>query len=181
MVSSNVGELLRKARESRRLTVSQVADATKIKSDHITALEAGDFNPFSAPVYIRGHVKSLVRHYHLDRSNVLAALDAELARTEKFAEPPSLIPREKGVLDWIMLQFSKLNLRLLLPLILLALCIGLVVWAYGAWRRQQSIDPLLNLGPGYYKLPPEKSVVEYLSFPPGAVPTNAPAKTPNAP
>ena len=54
MSSSSVGEQLRKARESRRLTLSQVADATKIKSDHIAALEEGDFHPFSAPVYIRG-------------------------------------------------------------------------------------------------------------------------------
>ena len=50
MASSSVGEQLRKARETRRLTVSQVADATKIKSDHITALEESDFSPFSAPV-----------------------------------------------------------------------------------------------------------------------------------
>lgn len=179
MSSSSVGEQLRKAREARRFTVSQVADATKIKSDHITALEAGDFHPFSAPVYIRGHVKSLARHYHLDVPNVLADLDAELARTEEFAEPPSLIPREKGVLDWVTLQLSKLNLRFLLPLIALVLLLALVVWAYGAWRRHQSADPLSDLGPGYYKPPPEKNVVEYLPFPAGAVPTNAPGKMPN--
>ncbi len=180
MASSSVGEQLRKARESRRLTASQVADATKIKTDHIVALEEGDFHPFSAPVYIRGHVKSLARHYKLDVPNVLADLDAELARTEEFAEPPSLIPREKGVLDWVTLQLSKLNLRLLLPLVAVGLFVWLAVWAYGAVRRQQSADPLSNLGPGYYQPPAEKNVVEYLPFPPGAVPSNAPAKMPNA-
>lgn len=180
MASSSVGEQLRKARESRRLTVSQVADATKIKSDHIIALEESDFSPFSAPVYIRGYTKSLARHYKLDVPNVVADLDAELAQTKEFAEPPSLIPREKGVLDWVTLQFSKLNLRLLVPIVALALLISLVVWGYTAWRRHQSADPLSNLGPGYYKAPPEKSVVEYLPFPPGAVPTNAPAKLPTA-
>ena len=174
MASSSVGEQLRKARESRRLTVSQVADATKIKSDHITALEESDFSPFSAPVYIRGYTKSLARHYKLDVPNVVADLDAELAQTKEFAEPPSLIPREKGVLDWITLQLSKLNLRLLLPLVAVALLVSLVVWAYTAWRRHQSADPLSNLGSGYYRPPPEKGVVEYLPLPPGAVPTNAP-------
>lgn len=175
MSSSSVGEQLRTARETRRLTVSQVADATKIKSDHILALEAGDFSPFSAPVYIRGYTKSLARQYQLDVPNVLADLDAELALTKEFSEPPSLIPREKGILDWITLQLSKLNLRLLLPLIVVAVLVLLVVWAYTAWRRHQSADPLSNLGPGYYKPPAEKNVVEYLPFPPGAVPTNAPA------
>ncbi|MBI5801694.1 MAG: helix-turn-helix domain-containing protein [Verrucomicrobia bacterium] len=176
MASSSVGEQLRKARETRRFTVSQVADATKIKSDHIAALEEGDFHPFSAPVYIRGYTKTLARHYKLDVPNVLADLDAELAQTKEFAEPPSLMRREKGVLDWITLQLSKLNLRLLLPLIAFAVLLSLLLWAYTAWRRHQSVDPLSNLGPGYYKSPPEKSVVEYLPFPPGAVPTNTPAQ-----
>ncbi len=175
MSSSSVGEQLRQARETRRLTVSQVADATKIKSDHIIALEEGDFSPFSAPVYIRGHTKSLARHYKLDVPNVLLDLDAELALTKEFSEPPSLIPREKGILDWVTLQLSKLNLRLLLPLIVVAAVIALAVWAYTAWRRHQSADPLSNLGAGYYKAPPEKHAVEYLPFPPGAVPTNTPA------
>ncbi|PAW81007.1 MAG: hypothetical protein B9S33_17525 [Pedosphaera sp. Tous-C6FEB] len=180
MASSSVGEQLRTARETRRLTVSQVADATKIKSDHISALEESDFSPFSAPVYIRGYTKSLARHYKLDVPNVLADLDAELALTKEFAEPPSLIPREKGVLDWVTLQLSKLNLRLLLPLVAIAALVALVVWGYTAWRRHQSADPLTNLGPGYYKAPAEKSLVEYLPFPPGAVPTNVPARMPNA-
>ena len=176
MASSSVGEQLRKARETRRLTVSQVADATKIKSDHITALEESDFSPFSAPVYIRGYTKNLARHYNLDVPNVVADLDAELAQTKEFSEPPSLIPREKGVVDWITLQLSKLNLRLFLPLIALALIVSLLVWGYTAWRRHRSADPLSNLGAGFYKAPPEKSVVEYLPFPPGAVPTNAPTQ-----
>ena len=175
MASSSVGEQLRKARESRRLTVSQVADATKIKTDHITALEEGDFHPFSAPVYIRGHVKSLARHYKLEVASLLADLDAELSRTEEFAEPPSLIPREKGMVDWLTLQLSKLNLRVVLPVIALGLVVWLAVWAYGAWRRHAAADPLSNLGSGYYQPPAEKSIVEYLPFPPGAVSTNPPA------
>lgn len=174
MATSSVGEQLQKAREAQRLTVAQVAEATKIKSDHILALEEGDFSPFSAPVYIRGHVKSIARHYKLDVPNLLTDLDAELAQTKEFSEPPSLIPREKGILDWLTLQFSKLNLRLLLPLLAFAALISLALWAYTAWRRYQSTDPLSNLGPGYYKPAQEKSVVEYLPLPPS--PTNSPAR-----
>lgn len=173
-MSSSVGEQLRRAREAARLTPQQVGDITKIKSDHVLALEEGDFHQFSAPVYIRGHVKLLARHYKLNVVSVLADLDAELAQTDEFCDPPSLIPREKGVLDWVTLQLSKLNLRVLLPLIGLALFVGLVWWSYAAWRRHQAADPLSDLGPGYYKAPPEKSVVEYLPMP--AAPTNGPAR-----
>ena len=173
-MSSSVGEQLRCAREAAGLTPHEVGEITKIKTDHILALENGDFHPFSAPVYIRGHVKSLASRYKLDVPNVLADLDDELSRTKEFSEPPSLIPREKGVLDWVTLQLSKLNLRVLLPLIGVALIVSFLVWSYTAWRRYQSSDPLSNLGPGYYKAPAEKSVVEYLPLPPA--PTNPPAR-----
>ena len=170
-MSSSVGEQLRRARDAARLSPQQVGDITKIKSDHVLALEEGDFKQFSAPVYIRGHVKLLARHYKLNVPAVMADLDAELAQTDEFCDPPSLIPREKGVLDWVTLQLSKLNLRVLLPLISLVVLLCLVWWGYANWRRHQSADPLADLGPGYYKAPPEKSVVEYLPMP--AVPTNA--------
>ena len=51
---STVAEQLRSAREARKLTIYQVAETTKIRTDHIRALEVGNFEVFSAPVYIRG-------------------------------------------------------------------------------------------------------------------------------
>ena len=41
---STVAEQLRTAREAKNLTVQQVADVTKIRTDHVRALEEGDFN-----------------------------------------------------------------------------------------------------------------------------------------
>jgi cytoskeletal protein RodZ len=56
-----VAEQLRAARETKKLTVQQVADKTKIRTDHVRALEDGNFSVFSAPVYIRGSVKNTPR------------------------------------------------------------------------------------------------------------------------
>ena len=53
-----VAEQLRRAREEQKLTVYQVAEITKIKTDHIRALESGAWENFSAPVYIRGFVRT---------------------------------------------------------------------------------------------------------------------------
>lgn len=78
------------------MSAQQVGDLTKIKSDHVLALEEGDFRQFSAPVYIRGHVKLLARHYKLNVAAVLADLDAELAQTDEFRDPPSLIPGRRA-------------------------------------------------------------------------------------
>ncbi len=58
MVMSTVAEQLRLAREAKQLTVEQVAEMTKIRTDHLRALEEGNFAVFSAPIYIRGSVKN---------------------------------------------------------------------------------------------------------------------------
>jgi len=78
-----VAEQLRTAREAQKLTIHAIAETTKVRSDHIRALEAGDFNVFSAPVYIRGFVRTYATLLKLDVPQVMAALDTELRQTEK--------------------------------------------------------------------------------------------------
>ena len=51
-----VADQHRQGREAKGLTIQQAADITKIRTDHLRALEAGEFATFSAPVYIRGFV-----------------------------------------------------------------------------------------------------------------------------
>src|SRR5271157_3332457 len=106
---STVAEQLRTAREAKNLTVEQVAEATKIRTDHIRALEEGKFNVFSATIYIRGSVKNYAKLLKLDEAPLLAALDAELKGTEKFSEPPPLVEPKKTLLDALILLLAKLN------------------------------------------------------------------------
>ena len=90
MAMSTVAEQLRVAREARKLTIEQVAEVTKIRTDYIRALEEGNFNVFSAPIYIRGSVKNYATLLKLDVPQIMAVLTDELGRTEKFSEPPPL-------------------------------------------------------------------------------------------
>src|SRR5262249_51154526 len=106
-----VAEQLRAAREARNLSVNEVADTTKIRTDHIRALEAGDFDAFTAPVYIRGFVRCYATLLKLDVPQIMKSLDGELGQTEKFSEPPPLDGQRRGALDFVMLQLSKLNWR----------------------------------------------------------------------
>ena len=59
--------------QSRRL--HQVADHTKIRTDHVRALEEGQFGAFSATVYIRGSVKIYAKLLKLDEAKLLATLE----------------------------------------------------------------------------------------------------------
>lgn len=145
---SPVAQQLREAREARNLTIEQVVEITKIRTDHLRALEEGNFDVFSAPVYLRGFVRGYAALLKLDVAQVMAALDAELAQTTKFAEPPALAERPRGVVDFIMLQLSQVDWRKASVgggIILLALLV-FSVWV--GWRRH---DPLKGLKPPIYQ------------------------------
>ena len=145
-----VAELLRHAREEQKLNIYQVAEITKIKTDHIRALEAGQYDAFSAPVYIRGFVRTYAKALKLDVAQVSSALDAELARTERFSGPPPLDDRPRGTLDYFMLQLSKLNWRIVGTLLGVAVVL-LVLFVALRGCGSRKADPLRGLGPGLYQ------------------------------
>src|SRR5258708_29776497 len=97
---STVAEELRQAREAQNLRVYQVAEVTKIRTDHIRALDEGNYDVFSAPVYIRGFVRNYAGFLKLDVPKIMALLGTELAQSEKHHEPPPLLERRRGVIDF---------------------------------------------------------------------------------
>src|SRR5215471_1946532 len=106
-----VPEQLRQARQAQNLTVHQVAEITKIRTDHIRALEEGNYSVFSAPVYIRGFVRTYAGIVKLDVPQIMAALDAELGQNKKFREEPPISGPPRSLTDFFMLQLSKLDWR----------------------------------------------------------------------
>lgn len=161
-----VAEQLRSARETQGLTVYQIAEITKIKTDHVRALEEGNYDAFTAPVYIRGFVRTCARVLKLDVQDVMAALEVELSQTEKFHDPPPLTNQPRGFLDVVMLQMSKVNWRVALPSLAVAVALLVIILGYRAWRGHQARDPLSGLGPGLYESPKGKQSGETLPLPP---------------
>src|SRR5688500_5826347 len=70
-----VGDKLREAREGAGRTVRDLSDQTKIRTDHLEALEEGRYEVFSAPVYIRGFIRSYAGALNLNVAEILAELD----------------------------------------------------------------------------------------------------------
>ena len=147
-----VAEQLRAAREAKNLSINEVAEITKIRGDHIRALEEGNFDIFVAPVYIRGFTRTYGTLLKLDVPQLIKALEVELGQTEKFAEPPPLTDNKKGAVDFVTLQLSKLNLHrreLLIGLAVLALIlVGVLVW-----RNWHPSNPTANLAPARVQAP----------------------------
>jgi cytoskeleton protein RodZ len=161
---STVAEKLRQAREAQNLTINHVAEITKIRTDHIRALEEGNFDVFSAPVYIRGFVRTYSTLLKLDVPQTMAALDAELGKTEKFSEPPPLTDQKKGPLDFLMLQLSRMDLRkgaILAVVLVLAVVVLLSVLSS---RGSKAKSPVQGVTPGVYQ-PKRTNVGETLPLP----------------
>jgi cytoskeletal protein RodZ len=167
-IMPTVAEQLRQAREARGLTIGQLADVTKIRTDHVRALEEGNYGVFSAPVYIRGFARTIASVVKLDPQKLVADVDAELSQIKKFKAAPRLTGESRGVLDYLMLQLSKLNWRIALPAVLLIVLIIAGVVGLRAWQERQNRDPLRNLGPGIYQ--PKRSGGETLPLPPNSPP-----------
>jgi cytoskeletal protein RodZ len=161
-----VAEQLRQAREQRGWTINQLADATKIRTDHIRALEEGDYNVFAAPVYIQGFVRTCATLLKLDVPKVIADLESELGATTKFREHPRLTGDSRGVVDYIMLQFSKINWRVGLPVAILALLAASAIIAYRTIQTRKNVDPLKNLGPGIYQPKKNDAIIPPIAPPP---------------
>ncbi len=148
-----VAEQLRQARESLNLDIHQVAEATKLKSDHVRALEEGDYGPFSAPVYLRGSVRTYAKYLKLDPTKLVVQLDAEMSQSGEGAEPAFAPPRPKSSIDSVMLLFSRVNWLVAGSVIAAALLALAALASYRAWQGHKHNDPLKKLGPGIYAPP----------------------------
>ncbi|HEY9510651.1 MAG TPA: helix-turn-helix domain-containing protein [Verrucomicrobiae bacterium] len=162
---STVAEKLRQAREAQNLTVNQVADVTKIRTDHIRALEEGNFDVFSAQVYIRGFVRTYSTLLKLDVPQTMAMLDNELGKTEKFSEPPPLTEQKKGPLDFVMLQLSKIDPRKGAIVLGIVVVIVIVITVISSVRNNRSRNPVSGMKPGIYH-PSQTNAGQTLPLPP---------------
>ena len=139
------------------LKIHEVADMTKIRGDHLRALEAGNYDVFSAPVYIRGFVRTYAGVLKLDVKSILEALNKELAQSGH-AEP-TLSPPEQSAVDKAMFQLAKYSRKAVLPGLLTVLVVSALVVGFFVWQHNQSRDPLEGLSDGAYQPPPASATL----------------------
>ncbi len=152
---ATVSEQLRHARERQQLDIYQAAEITKIKTDHLRALESGQFEVFPAPVYIRGFIRTYATMLKLDPVQLLKDLESELAHSGKLREPAPLTPRNQGPVDFLMLHLSRMNWRTLVVMIAVLLFVALAVVLIRN-RVRQPANPTQNLAPTLYQTKPNR-------------------------
>ena len=171
----SVGQQLKDARVAQGKSLEDVGAELKIRADHVSALEEGDFSKFDAPIFIRGFVRTYCRFLKLDHNALIVQLNQELGGTESLASDPA-IPGKKGFLDGFTLFLSRLNWSIWLPLIVFISIAG-TVWFVVNIKQAQSLE--LQRGDWADKLPETQyeplSNIMNLELPLPAVPVKLPS------
>ena len=79
-----VGDILRKERITRRITVETIAKDLKLNVKYIKALEASEYEALPADPYVRVYLRSLAKYLTLDPEDILKKrIDS---RKDKFSD-----------------------------------------------------------------------------------------------
>ena len=96
-----LGQFIARVRESRRMTVEELADAIKLGVQYIKAIEADDWKVFPVAAYVRGYLRSISNKLNLNADEVLRAYSVECGGTaepvfEKASSEIKLSPLKEG-------------------------------------------------------------------------------------
>ena len=91
---ASLGQILRSARERRGATPSQAAAATRIKMQHIEAMEADQFQRIPAPTYAKGFLRMYAEYLGLDPAPLVRQyMESHMPRTRPSITPTDDPPR----------------------------------------------------------------------------------------
>ena len=168
-----LGEILRRAREAKGLSLAQVEEVTRIRSAYLQALEEEDYQRLPPPVYVKGFLKNYALFLDLNPQQVLALYHEPEAA--KLAIPGPTI------LDEPLEPFSPQRLW---PVVAVLLVIGLAVagwWGYQRYyARVPSIWPFTRATatPTLTPVPPTATATPTQTLTPTPTWTASPTATP---
>jgi len=89
---SALGEAFRAARETRGLSLSDVAEQIHIRSVYLASIEAEDWAAIGAPVYVRGFIRTYARFLGLDAEAAIARFSEWVAGERPDVPAPAQLP-----------------------------------------------------------------------------------------
>ncbi|MBD3918307.1 helix-turn-helix domain-containing protein [Paenibacillus sp. PR3] len=125
---SDLGELLKKAREQSGLSLDDIQESTKIRKRYLEAIEEGDYKVLPGTFYVRAFVKTYAETLGLNADDVLRLYKHEMpaAPVEAAVEPMIKQPRRASQTSsdrWSKFGFTGIMLSFVIV-------IAVVVWIY---------------------------------------------------
>lgn len=66
------GQYLRRHRETRQVSLEEMAWATKVKTEYLAAMEAGDFSSLPGEIFAKGYIRSYSQYLGMDTVEAVA-------------------------------------------------------------------------------------------------------------
>jgi cytoskeletal protein RodZ len=100
-----VGRYLRQEREKKGVSLESVAAVTRITRENLEALERDDFRAISAPVFVRGFLRSYANYLGLDGGELVARYDSQtdLLKIPRAKESPQPSKEENPIFKYLVL------------------------------------------------------------------------------
>lgn len=81
-MSQTLGEKLREAREERGISISEVAEQTRISPHYIESIEHDDYKPLPGGIFNKGFVKSFAKYVGVNEQEALSDYSRAIAAKE---------------------------------------------------------------------------------------------------
>jgi cytoskeletal protein RodZ len=131
------GQLLYKERIKRKLSLDEIAQATKIKSNFLAAIEKGEYSALPSPAYAQGFVSNYAEYLGLPKTEIIALFRREFDEKKVFKVLPDALTKTD--------DFSLSRVRIQQSLVAVALFMVLI-FAYLLFQyRSAFISPYLNV------------------------------------
>ena len=93
-MSTTLGEKLRQAREERGISISEVAEQTRISSLYLKSIEDDNYKPLPGGIFNKGFVKAYAKYVGIDEQEALQDYARAVATNEESIgdEPPRYRP-----------------------------------------------------------------------------------------
>ena len=93
-MNEDIGQQLRRIRESRDISLEQVSSGTRIRLNYLQALESGNLEALPSAVQARGFVRAYASYLGIDPENLLRSLEQGWEADQISATAPALTSDE---------------------------------------------------------------------------------------
>ncbi|CAN5447160.1 hypothetical protein BH20ACI1_BH20ACI1_22740 [soil metagenome] len=134
-MSQTLGEKLRQAREARDITISEVAEQTRISPLYIESIENDDYRLLPGGIFNKGFVKSFAKYVGVDEQEALQDYARLISSQEGLQEEETKTYRPEVLTD------DRVSSSSILTIIVAVVILGLMTWGILALVRYIQEQP----------------------------------------
>jgi len=153
--SLTLGEKMRRAREEKRITLSEISRNTKIQMDYLEYLENGNYDKLPADVYVRGFLKNFAEYVGINEYYLIKSFNKEKSIQKNIAGggKNEVVPKK------INLSRFSINPKVISIALISLFFLGLLFYLYKNLDNFVSNPELVILNPSNNSVINESSVI----------------------